>query len=194
MLDQKTHPKDTMERELLEIARNSIKSRVEGRDFEVPEAIRQRFSERVGVFTTVTKDGALRGCIGFMLPVYPLWEAVKESAILSVTEDPRFPPVTENELSGLGIELTLLGTLEKLDLKPGTSRQNISIGEEGLYMTDGIRSGLLLPQVATENGFSEQEFITETAYKAGIDPDRVFSGTVEVYKFSARVINETSSE
>jgi AmmeMemoRadiSam system protein A len=182
-----------MEIELLAIARNSIKNGAKGQNFEVPEAIKKRYSEKMGVFTTVRNGGMLRGCIGFVSPLYPLWEAVKESAILSVTDDPRFPPVKGGEVSELSIELTLLGKLEKLDLLPGKSQGHFSLGKEGLYMTDGIRSGLLLPQVATENGLDAEEFIIETAHKAGIDPEQVFSGNVEVYKFSARVISESSS-
>ncbi len=172
------------------IARKSIECSVAGKRFMVPEEIRNRNSRPAGVFTTVKKNGLLRGCIGFIYPTYPVWEAVQKSAILSVTEDPRFPPVQSGEVAELGIEITVLGTLERLDLLQGSGLKEVSIGKDGLYITDGIRSGLLLPQVATENNLDEREFIIETAYKAGIDPGDVFSGNADIYRFPAVIIED----
>ncbi len=147
------------------------------------------FEEKRGVFTTLTKHGELRGCIGFPYPIKRLDEAIIESAIASATEDPRFPPVSLEEMDEIVVEVTVLTPPEKLDVKPQDLPKHIEIGRHGLMVKYRFHSGLLLPQVAVEYNFDEEEFLSQTCIKAGLPPDCWFYA--EVYRFEGQIFKET---
>jgi len=148
------------------------------------------FEQKRGVFTTLTKHGELRGCIGFPYPIKRLDEAIIESAIAAATDDPRFPPVKLDEMNEIIVEVTILTPPEKLDVKRVELPKHIEIGRHGLMVKRGLFSGLLLPQVAVEYGFDAEEFLSQTCMKAGLPPDCWLVEGTEVYRFEGQIFKE----
>jgi uncharacterized protein len=118
------------------------------------------------VFVTLTRAGELRGCIGYVEAVKPLAEAVAHCAISAATADPRFLPASPDELPHLQIEISVLSPLQRID-----DPSQIQVGEHGLYISQGGRRGLLLPQVAIEFGWDRESFLRQTCIKAGLPGD-----------------------
>ena len=148
------------------------------------------FEHKRGVFTTLTKHGELRGCIGFPYPIKRLDEAIIESAIAAATDDPRFPPVKLDEMNEIIVEVTILTPPEKLEFKRVELPKHIEIGRHGLMVKRGLFSGLLLPQVAVEHGFDAEEFLSQTCMKAGLPPDCWLVEDTEVYRFEGQIFKE----
>lgn len=148
------------------------------------------FAEKRGVFTTLTKHGELRGCIGFPYPIKRLDEAIIESAISAAVDDPRFDPVRLSEMNEIVVEVTVLTPPEKIDAKPRDLPKHVEIGRHGLIVKMGPFSGLLLPQVAVEYNMDSEEFLSETCMKAGLPPDCWLTGA-EVYRFEGQIFKET---
>ena len=132
---------------------------------------------------TLTKKGDLRGCIGFIEPLYPLAQAVLRCAIYAASEDPRFGPVTPAELGSLSYEISVLTPTERI-----TDPSIVQVGRHGLVIAQGGRRGLLLPQVATENHWNREEFLAQTCIKAGLNPDAWKRGA-EISVFEAIVFH-----
>ncbi len=157
------------------------------------KVIRERYSgvfeERRGVFTTLTKGGMLRGCIGFPYPIKRLDEAIIESAIAAATQDPRFPRVSIEEMDEICVEVTVLTPPEKIVADPKDLPKYVEIGKHGLMVQMGPYSGLLLPQVAVEYNLDPESFLSETCMKAGLPPDCWLSGA-EVYRFEGQIFKE----
>ncbi len=177
----------------VEIARKTIDLWVRERKRYDPFSYPQEFDEKRGVFVTITSvpGKRLRGCIGFPEPVYPLLRCLQEAAIAACSEDPRFDPVREEELDRLSVEVSILTVPLRLEAEtPQDLLSQIRIGRDGLIVRSGFRSGLLLPQVAEEYGWSPQEFLEQTCVKAGLDSDMWLSHETEVYVFQALVFFE----
>jgi hypothetical protein len=130
----------------------------------------------------------LRGCIGYPQPVLPLAEAIRQAAIAAALDDPRFPSVTAEELPSLVAEVSLLSPFEAIGL-PERPR-GVTVGRDGLSVERGRFRGLLLPQVATEQGWGPAEFLDGTCEKAGLLPGAWRSPDVTVYRFEAEVFRE----
>jgi AmmeMemoRadiSam system protein A len=130
---------------------------------------------------TLKNKGILRGCIGFIEPVFPLYETVIRGAIYAACQDYRFPPVTADELNDLEIEISVLTTPEKI-----RNPQVIEVGRHGLIIAKGENKGLLLPQVAVENGWGLKEFLEQACLKAGLPTDAWKTGA-DMYIFEAIV-------
>uniref|UniRef100_A0A7C3UIK1 Protein ENL48_03900 n=1 Tax=Geoglobus ahangari TaxID=113653 RepID=A0A7C3UIK1_9EURY len=173
----------------VKLARKAVESYLKDK-----EIIKERFSgvfeEMRGVFTTLTKHGELRGCIGFPYPVKRLDEAIIESAIAAATDDPRFPPVKLEEMDEIIIEVTVLTPPKKVDVPPPERPKAIEIGRHGLIVKYKYFSGLLLPQVAVEYNMNEEEFLTQTCLKAGLSPDCWLFNEVELYTFEGQIFKE----
>lgn len=168
---------------LLGIARAAIEAKVRGTVFVAPDGDAPLLREARGVFVTLTRGGRLRGCMGRIDPDGPLASLLPEIAVLSATEDPRFPPVSPAELSGLEIELSLLTPPILI-----TGPTQIEIGRHGLIVTARGRRGLLLPQVATEYGWSASEFLAQTCVKASL-PAHAWQGAgVRLQTFETEII------
>ncbi len=173
---------------LLDTARKSIEAAVTGGkkpDFQTDDPF---LNEKCGCFVTIKNHGRLRGCLGQFISEIPLIELVVKMAEASATKDPRFysDPVTEDELEDLDIEISVLSPLKKTD-----DPLSLRLGKDGIYIKKGFRSGCLLPQVATDEGWSKEEFLSFCcAYKAGLSPDAWKKDDTEVYLFSAEVISE----
>ena len=171
---------------LLEIARESIKGfLLEGRipsfEEEDPE-----LQEKKGAFVTLkTRDGGLRGCIGFTSAMgRPLYKVISEAAVAAAFDDPRFPPVSREELDRIKLEISVLSEMERVK-----DVGDIEVGKHGLYIRKKGRSGLLLPQVATEDGWDREEVLRHVCLKAGLSPDDWKEGA-ELFIFSAEVFGE----
>jgi uncharacterized protein len=172
---------------LLTIAREAIAAVLEGRRLELDAtAIDAELRRPAGAFVSLhTRDGDLRGCIGSIHAVAPLFEAVSSSAVNAAFRDPRFYPVRKDELDHLHIEISVMGPIE-----PVRAAEEISVGRDGLIVSRGRNVGLLLPQVATDYGWDRETFLTQTCLKAGLPPDSWQSSDCRVERFSAEVFSE----
>lgn len=150
------------------------------------------FKERQGAFVTIHTypDQNLRGCIGIPLPVMPLKQAIADGA-KSATHDPRFPPLSVDELTNIIIEVTILTKPEIIEVsEPNRYLEEIEIGRDGLIVERGIFKGLLLPQVPIEQSWDKEEFISQTCMKAGLMPDAWFEKDTKISKFSGQIFSE----
>lgn len=149
------------------------------------------FDESRGVFVTFTEalDGRLRGCVGFPRPVFALRAAIPRAAWAAASEDPRFPPVTRRELDRLRLELSVLTLPERLPSGPRVA-EGIVVGRDGLIVEAEGASGLLLPQVAVEQGWGAERFLSETCRKAGLPKDAGTRAATHVRRFTAELFRE----
>ena len=175
---------------LLEIARETVEHFLE--NGEKPDFESEGFlGEERGVFTTLRKDGELRGCIGFPKPVETLLQAVQDSAVKAATQDPRFPEVSEDELDSILFEISVLTVPERLEYDaPEDLVGSIKVGRDGLIVSSGFHTGLLLPQVAEDNDWDAEEFLSQTCVKAGLSPDAWKERELIVKSFRAQVFDE----
>ncbi|HEX9912376.1 MAG TPA: AmmeMemoRadiSam system protein A, partial [candidate division Zixibacteria bacterium] len=168
---------------LLRIAKETIDCKVKGVKCPEYNVTSQILRENRGAFVTIKKQGMLRGCIGYIQAVKPLYQTVQEMAEAAALNDPRFSPVTKEELKDLEIEISALTPLKKI-----TDVNQIQVGIHGILIRKGYNSGLLLPQVATENNWNRKTFLEQTCFKAGIyDKDCWKDKDTEIYIFSAEV-------
>jgi uncharacterized protein (TIGR00296 family) len=150
------------------------------------------FHDNQGAFVTIHTypDHDLRGCIGIPLPIMPLEKAIMEGAI-SATHDPRFPPLSKDELESIIIEVTVLTKPEEIKVNdPKDYLKKIVIGRDGLIVEQGMFKGLLLPQVPVEQGWDKDEFLSHTCMKAGLMPDAWFDKGTKILKFSGQIFTE----
>ena len=172
------------------LARDAITSFIERRLKIKPNNLPPVFSEKHGVFVTLHKNGELRGCIGYPLPVLPLGIAIVDSAINACSCDPRFQCVKPNELKHIELEVTILTKPEPYRIPKTMLSEIIRVGKDGLIVSKGSHSGLLLPQVAPEWGFDAMEFLGHTCLKAGLPPDAWLDEDTEVQHFEAQIFAE----
>jgi len=175
---------DLEKKELLVLARETIKKYLATGERECPPSARPVFAEKRGVFVTLHRDGELRGCIGYPLPYKPLGEAVVDNAIAAATEDPRFPAVTAKELPELDIEISVLTIPQKAD-----GPDQVRVGRDGIIISKGFQRGLLLPQVPVEQGWKLEQYISYGCRKAGLAQDEWKRG-VQIEVFQASVFAE----
>ncbi|HOK95700.1 MAG TPA: AmmeMemoRadiSam system protein A [Anaerohalosphaeraceae bacterium] len=171
---------------LLKTAKQTIDAAVHHRPAPVPHTEDPVLLEKQGCFVTIKNRDQLRGCIGQFTADRPLIEMVSQMAYSSCMRDPRFAGdrIRASELPELDIEISVLSSLEKTD-----DPLSLRLGIDGIYITDGLRCGCFLPQVATETGWSAEEFLSYCcAHKAGLPPDAWKTDPrVETYLFSADV-------
>lgn len=170
---------------LLEIARFSIIEAVTGRRQFFPNVTEVRLKENCGAFVTIKENGQLRGCIGYIQAVKPLYETIKDVARSAAVNDYRFNPIGHDELDKLELEISVLTPLVRI-----TDINEIEVGKHGLYMKRGFDSGLLLPQVATEYNWDRETFLKETCRKAGLPQDAWKDKTTQIYTFSAEIFGD----
>lgn len=167
---------------LLDLAANTIRRYVNDRVvFTPPDVQDPALLAPCGAFVTLHAHGQLRGCIGLIEARRPLWETVRDMAIAAAVEDPRFSPVTAEELNDLDLEISVLSVPVPL-----LRIEDIHIGRDGLIVRQGAACGVLLPQVATEWGWTREEFLAQTCGKAGLPPQAWRTGAT-VVRFSAEV-------
>lgn len=178
-------------KKLLQIARESIASALDGKNLQFVESdVDETLRRPSGAFVTLsTRDGHLRGCIGSIHPVAPLYRAVCQSALNAAFRDPRFFPVSPEEWKGLELEISVMGPIERVG-----SFEEIMLGRDGLIISNGPSAGLLLPQVASERGWDRETFLTQTCVKAGLHPSAWRSPDTKIERFSAEVFCEETAE
>jgi uncharacterized protein len=181
---------------LIQLSRKTVKEYLlNGNKILPPKETAKKFFEHCGVFVTINSirngEKELRGCIGYPYPTSPLVEAVIDSAINAATEDPRFEPLSAEELDKVVFEISVLTPPEPVEVaNPKEYLNNIKVGEDGLIIEKGYYKGLLLPQVPVEWGWCEEEFLCQCCVKAGIPPDSWLTKGVKIYKFKAIVFEE----
>jgi len=135
----------------------------------------------------------LRGCIGYPYPTEPLISAVIDSAISSATKDPRFYPLSLEELDQVVFEVSVLTPPELVEAeKPSMYPSKIKVGRDGLIVERGFFKGLLLPQVPVEWNWDEEEFLCQCCIKAGLPPDCWLLKGTKIYRFQAIIFEEVS--
>jgi|GEM_PF-880117 len=173
---------------LLKIARETVDKWVrEGKmaEFQVG-ADRPILRAPGAAFVTLRENGRLRGCIGHTMAQEPLWMCVRDVAMAAATQDPRFNPVSPVELGEIHIEVSVLTPLERLP-----NADPLVMGRDGVVIKRGFRTGVFLPQVATETGWDKTTFLAELcSQKAGLPPDCWKDPATEIYKFEAIVFEE----
>ena len=169
---------------LLKIARDVVEAHCRGEKTPEISGDSSTLNEQRGAFVTLHKHGKLRGCIGHIRAKKPLVKTVAEMAIAAAFDDPRFPPVTPKELGELEYEISVLTPFQQI-----SNVEEIEVGVHGLYMKSGSRSGLLLPQVATEWGWDRNTFLEHTCTKAGLPEDAWKDKKTKIYIFSADVFS-----
>ncbi len=183
---------------LVRLAREAIENYLRtSTRMKTPKIEDEELKENRGVFCTLKRypDHSLRGCIGFPYPIRPLVDAVIDASISAAVEDPRFPPLMLNELTKIVIELSILTVPEKIYITTESDADKlIRIGKDGLIVKWGPFSGLLLPQVAVEEGWNSREFLSHTCWKAGLPLDMWLREDVEVYRFQAQIFQEEEPE
>ncbi len=168
--------------ELRQIAQAVIEKKSKGQEIPSFSTASGKLNEERGAFVSVYKRGMLRGCIGSLEPSTPLYKTVERMAHAAAFEDPRFRPVTEDELPYLEIEISALTPMEEVD-----DPNEIEVGRHGILIQKGFQSGLLLPQVAAERNWDRTTFLEETCRKAGLHKNAWQEDDTKIYVFSADV-------
>jgi AmmeMemoRadiSam system protein A len=171
-------------RAVLEIARRALTEAIQRSRPFVPSAPSGALSELRGVFITLRRHGRLRGCIGQPEAVEPLAQAAARCAIAAALDDPRFAPVSSQELPGIEIEISVLSLLLPM------AAQDIEAGHHGVLIAHLGRRGLLLPQVVAEYGWSRERFLEETCVKGGMERDAWKDPAAQILGFTAEIFSE----
>ncbi len=172
-------------RELLALAKRTIREYVNTGRAPEPKGTDSRLLANGATFVTINRSGMLRGCIGNIQPVMSLYESVVSNAVSACSRDPRFRPMTKEDLKDMEVEVTVLSPLEPLvDVK------DIRIGTHGLFIVKGDASGILLPQVAVEYGWDARTFLEEVSVKAGLPKDAWKDTDAKLYYYTAEIIRD----
>ena len=158
---------------------------------KLDDKIQTAYSYESGVFVTINDPSGLRGCIGYPLPDKKLFNALTDAAISAATEDPRFPPVKLSEIDKITFEVSVLTPPIEIQIEdPLDYPKKIKVGKDGLIIKAGFNSGLLLPQVPIEYGWTEEQFLSHTCEKAGLSRDFWKNKEAQVLKFEGIVFKE----
>ncbi len=172
---------------LLNVARNAVAAAINAQPIPSPSSDDPELNRHCGCFVTLKNHGRLRGCIGQFTADQPLVELIGQMAVASSTQDSRFfdDPVTAGELGDLEIEISVLSPMVVTD-----EPLSLRLGVDGIYITDGRRSGCFLPQVATETGWSREQFLSNCcSHKAFLPAEAWKNPSVKVYLFTADAFN-----
>jgi len=177
---------DEEQKQLMKIAKESVQSYIRDNEvFETDNVQLPNLLQERGAFVTLKIKNRLRGCIGYTSPVKPLCQTVSDVAIQAAAKDPRFQPVTKDELNLLEYEISVLSPFRKvLDIK------KINVGEHGLLIKQGQKAGLLLPQVPVEQNWNRKTFLEQTCYKAGLAANAWKDDDTDIFQFTAFVFGD----
>ena len=174
---------------LLKLARATLRAHLAGKALPDPHDKRFGLSkttfEKHGVFVTLNELGRLRGCIGTIMPVYPLAEGVVRNTVNAASHDPRFTPVQPKEEPYISIEISVLTVPKEIP-----SYKDIVIGRDGVIIRKDGRSAVYLPQVAPEQHWDIPQTLTHLSMKAGLSPDAWKSPDAKFFTFQAQVFSE----
>jgi uncharacterized protein len=173
-------------RKLVKLARRTLEGVIQGEKEDVQNPWDPiLYGSDYGAFVTLWKNGALRGCVGTLWPDDPLFETVAAMTRAAAQCDPRFSPVTSAELAEIRISVSLLSPLTPVD-----DPTMLRVGDHGLYVENGHKRGVLLPQVAVEQGWDMQEFLRQTCRKGHLAEDAWQKPDTKVACFTTHVIEE----
>ena len=170
-------------KELLRLARSSVNLFIREEKVINYDTQSSILLSKKGAFVTLKKEGHLRGCIGYIEPVLPLYQTIIRASIFAACRDPRFPPVSSDELEKLEIEISVLTPLKKIQ-----NPRLVEVGKHGLVISKGNKKGLLLPQVPVENRWSRETFLRQACLKAGL-PENAWKTGAEIFIFEAVVFH-----
>jgi AmmeMemoRadiSam system protein A len=171
---------------LLALARRAVTRAVEFREAIANLPSEETLQRPGGAFVTLRRPGGrLRGCIGQLPSNHPLIEVVAHCAKAAALEDPRFRPLSPQELDEIEIEISVLSPLEPIAL------HQIEPGKHGVVVTRGAHRGVLLPQVAAEYQWTAERFVEETCEKAGLERDAWKDAETRIEAFTAEVFSES---
>jgi AmmeMemoRadiSam system protein B/AmmeMemoRadiSam system protein A len=180
----------TEQKLLLELARSTLQSYLE--NIPIPQPKENQFSaypklgKNLGVFVTLRKKGELRGCIGSIIGVEPLYRGVMANAVHAAVEDPRFPPLAKKELEKVEIEISVMTPLQPL-----ADYRTIRLGTDGVIIRDKFAQAVFLPQVAVETKWNLDQFLGNLCLKAGLDYNAYrHSQSMHFSVFQAQVFQE----
>lgn len=174
-------------KELFRIAHAAIEAKVNGQPTPKFTPLTLVLSELRGVFVTLKQNDSLRGCIGYIEGVKPLYAAVAEMAVAAATGDPRFAPVSKDELDSLEYEISVLTPKRQI-----ADPSEFIVGKHGIIVQLNGRSGVFLPQVAPEAGWDRETTLTYLcSHKAGLPPDAWKDKRTKLFVFEAEVLEET---
>ena len=183
---------------LVGLARKAVEKRLkDGKIIDPPNGLSKKLMKRCGVFVTLNSlrrgKRELRGCIGLPYPTHSLAHAVIASAIDAATRDPRFPPVSFEELDRIVFEVSVLTPPELIEVEtPRDYPSEVTVGRDGLIVEMSYHRGLLLPQVPVEWGWDGEEFLCQCCLKAGLSPDCWLIESTKLYRFQAIIFEELS--
>lgn len=176
---------DDEKRELLRIARATLREHLDTGRIPPGKPHRESLLTPAAVFVTLHRDHALRGCIGSVEARTPLYRAVQEMAVAAACRDPRFPPLVDEELEQVELEISVLS-----HARPVRGPDELVIGRDGLVVEAFGRRGLLLPQVAPEAGWDAKTLLERTCVKAGVPADTWQRPDARLTAFNAQVFSE----
>jgi len=177
---------------LIKYCRKVIEKKLKGKDIDELK----EFNEKLGVFVTLYRKGMLRGCIGYPEPIYSLNKGIKEAAINAAFSDPRFLSMRSiEEMKDTEIEISILTKPKLITVKDQKEyADKIEIGKDGLIVKTRFASGLLLPQVASENNWDPEEFLGQTCMKGRLDFTAWLDSKIKIYKFQAQIFKEKNGK
>jgi AmmeMemoRadiSam system protein A len=164
--------------ELANLAKEAIAAYVQSGEFIDFESQDPLLNQALGVFVTLRKSEALRGCIGQLRSDDPLYQTVRDTAVSAASRDPRFSPVSNDELDELSIKISILSPLVRVE-----DISEIEVGVHGVMIIHAGRRGILLPQVPVERGWDRKTFLENVCLKAGLPPD-TWKDKPELYSFT----------
>jgi len=176
---------DADKKELLRIAGKTLEGQFRTIASQESNSSSVALKQNRGVFVTLYEGGKLRGCVGYVRPIEPLYLAVKNMTVNAALNDKRFSPVTEDELKKIEIEISVLSPLKIVK-----NFSDIKVGRDGLYIMKGNKSGLLLPQVPGEFGWGRDEFLRQVCVKAGIPESAYKDKDLVIYSFTADIFKK----
>jgi len=172
-------------KKLIEIAKTSVFNKISGEKIPEFKVESEYLKQNCGAFVTLNENGRLRGCIGYIVAEKPLYKTIEEVAVSAALNDPRFPPVSKNELNKLEFEISVLTPFKLI-----SDINKIEVGNHGLFIVKGRNQGVLLPQVAVSNKWDRNTFLEQVCIKAGLPPNSWKEKDADIYIFSAEVFGE----
>jgi len=177
---------DTDKRILLSLARRSVLAATKGEQPpDLPED--DVCGMPGGAFVTLKIGDRLRGCIGHFTGTGTLGSTVIAMAREAAVSDPRFIPVSPEEVNGLTVEISVLSPMKRIEA------EDVVPGKHGLYIRQGSRAGTLLPQVAEEEGWNRETFLSHTCLKAGLSSNAYTKSGTEIFAYTAEVFSENKT-
>lgn len=180
------HLNSAEKKELLAIARRALTNFVKEKKVCRPQTDKACLKEKRGVFVTLRKEGELRGCLGTMAGKKPLFSEVNDMAVAAASQDLRFSPVLEPELSRIKIEISVLSPVKKIN-----DPEKIILGKHGVLVKSGLQSGVFLPQVAAEAGWNRDQLLDNLCrHKAGLPQDIWRKENCDIFVFATETFAE----